>query len=377
MNITPYSNIFKKIIFVNDSIGYACGSGGIAFFCKTTNRGNNWTKTSYPSATGFRGISILGKDTIYVVDDDGLVGGVFRSTNGGQNWLRIYSASQYNPREIYMINANTGFSTDDASNFYKTINGGYSWVFIDKLSFYDIHFIDTLIGYRANGGILETTNGGNNWKSQTIPNVPGISTYKNIQRLFFIGRDTMWAVGSSVWYPNPGRYRGLINKTTNGGLNWGYQIPDTHFVILGFSFINFSNDKIGWSYYENGKGIHTTTGGDSTLFVGIYQNNGNMPGDFLLEQNYPNPFNAETKIRYNIPNRSPIGTFGDDRVVLKVYDIRGKEIAVLVNQKQNAGTYEVTFDGSNFPSGIYFYQLRVGTYSETKKMILLKKFERY
>jgi flagellar hook assembly protein FlgD len=63
---------------------------------------------------------------------------------------------------------------------------------------------------------------------------------------------------------------------------------------------------------------------------------------------------------------------GNDRVVLKVYDELGKEIETIVNEKLNAGTYEVTFDASKYPSGVYFYRMQVGEYNDTKKMILLK-----
>jgi hypothetical protein len=77
-----------------------------------------------------------------------------------------------------------------------------------------------------------------------------------------------------------------------------------------------------------------------------------------------------TKIKFDIPVDSRIR--GNDRVVLKVYDILGKEIETLVNEKLNPGTYELTFNASQFPSGVYFYRLQAGDYNETKRMILLK-----
>ncbi len=86
--------------------------------------------------------------------------------------------------------------------------------------------------------------------------------------------------------------------------------------------------------------------------------------NFSLSQNYPNPFNPNTVISYRLPVTS--------NVTLKVYDILGREVATLVNEEKPAGEYEVEFDGSALPSGIYFYQLRARQYSETKKMILLR-----
>jgi hypothetical protein len=86
--------------------------------------------------------------------------------------------------------------------------------------------------------------------------------------------------------------------------------------------------------------------------------------DYSLSQNYPNPFNPSTVISYQLPVISS--------VTLKVYDILGREVATLVNEEKPAGSYEVQFDASGLTSGIYFYQLNAGQYSETKKMILLK-----
>ncbi len=85
---------------------------------------------------------------------------------------------------------------------------------------------------------------------------------------------------------------------------------------------------------------------------------------FKLHQNYPNPFNPATVIRYTlIENRI---------VMLKVHDVLGSEITTLVNEKQNAGSYSVEFDASNYPSGVYYYKLEAGDFSEVRKMILLK-----
>ncbi len=94
-----------------------------------------------------------------------------------------------------------------------------------------------------------------------------------------------------------------------------------------------------------------------------------IPSAYRLDQNYPNPFNPTTTIRYALPNDGP--------VTLKVYDITGREVATLVNEQKNAGTYEVRFDAKNssgktMSSGVYFYRIKVGTFSETMKFILLK-----
>ncbi len=90
---------------------------------------------------------------------------------------------------------------------------------------------------------------------------------------------------------------------------------------------------------------------------------------FKLNQNYPNPFNPSTKISYSIPssNKSQMSN-----VKLIVYDVLGREVATLVNEQKPAGNYEVTFDASRLSSGVYFYQLRAGSFVSTKKMILMR-----
>ena len=86
--------------------------------------------------------------------------------------------------------------------------------------------------------------------------------------------------------------------------------------------------------------------------------------DFSLKQNYPNPFNPTTTIKYQIPKES--------FVTIKLFDMLGKEIAILVNEEKQIGSYEIKFDALNLPSGVYLYKLTSGNFTETKKMILLK-----
>ncbi len=98
--------------------------------------------------------------------------------------------------------------------------------------------------------------------------------------------------------------------------------------------------------------------------IGVKQISSQTPKYFNLFQNYPNPFNPKTIIEFQIPN------FG--MVELKVYDVLGREVAVLVKRELKAGTYQSEFDGTNYPSGVYFYRLTAGEYSKSKKMVLIK-----
>jgi hypothetical protein len=89
-----------------------------------------------------------------------------------------------------------------------------------------------------------------------------------------------------------------------------------------------------------------------------------IPKKFALYQNYPNPFNPSTTVSYDLPVRS--------RVKLSIYNILGQEVATLVDKEQEPGRYNVKFDASGLPSGIYFYRLEAGRFIEQKKMILIK-----
>lgn len=101
--------------------------------------------------------------------------------------------------------------------------------------------------------------------------------------------------------------------------------------------------------------------------IGITGNNNEVPEKFSLGQNYPNPFNPTTNIRYGIPQYA-----SNSLVKLVVYDMLGREKAVLVNTERSAGEYEVVWNASAFPSGVYFYTLRAGEFRQTKKMVLVK-----
>ncbi|MCH7772776.1 MAG: T9SS type A sorting domain-containing protein, partial [Bacteroidetes bacterium] len=94
------------------------------------------------------------------------------------------------------------------------------------------------------------------------------------------------------------------------------------------------------------------------------EDDSSLPFGYSLLQNYPNPFNPSTSIQYAISSRQ--------FVVLKVYDVLGNEVATLVNEVKHAGSYEVEFDGTRLTSGIYFYRIISGSYSDTKKLVLLK-----
>jgi hypothetical protein len=97
---------------------------------------------------------------------------------------------------------------------------------------------------------------------------------------------------------------------------------------------------------------------------GVAEGEPQVPSQFALSQNYPNPFNPSTTIKFELPRTSQVN--------LTVYDILGREVSVLVNERREAGVHEVKFDGSNLASGVYLYRLQAGAFVSTKKLVLLK-----
>lgn len=139
-----------------------------------------------------------------------------------------------------------------------------------------------------------------------------------------------------------------------------------------FFYCNTSND--GRTVVASGKAVHARQFGNGGLLYNIDVDTNDVPSsvsesatsaeDFKLYQNFPNPFNPKTVISYQLA----VSSF----VSLKIYDILGNEVSPLVNKKQNAGFYKVEFDGSHLSSGLYFYKLVAGNFSDTKKLILIK-----
>ena len=138
---------------------------------------------------------------------------------------------------------------------------------------------------------------------------------------------------------------------------WFNQVSGTTNELENVFFTDLNNGTIVGYYCTI---LRTTKGG-----VFVNQISSKIPERISLYQNYPNPFNPTTKIRFGLKQSS--------NTKLIIYNILGKEITTLVNEKLNAGSYEVDWDGSNYPSGVYFYRLSAdGNVVDTRKMMLIK-----
>ncbi len=157
---------------------------------------------------------------------------------------------------------------------------------------------------------------------------------------------------------NPKFFQGFGPLTMNPG--------DTQVIVVaqviarGSSYLNSITklreaSQIAKNFYDNCF---------TSVVIGINSLNSSIPEKFCLDQNFPNPFNPTTKINYSLPTTQ--------NLILKIFDVLGREVIELVNEKQNAGNYSVTFDGSGLSGGVYFYKLEAGDFVEVKKMILIK-----
>jgi photosystem II stability/assembly factor-like uncharacterized protein len=284
-----------------------------------------------------------------------------KTTDGGASWTSTTigtSSDQW--FSVYFVNENIGWAGGWYGAIDKTTDGGATWtniLFDFSGSYRSLYFLDNNIGWAAadGGKIKKTTNGGTSWTNQTT------GTNADIQSIFFINSTTGWAVGGNP-YITPHQ---VVLYTTDGGITWTSQsTPNTKCLYS----VYFVNNSTGWAVGEAGTIFKTTTGGGATL---VEQNESTTPQKFALLQNYPNPFNPTTAISYHLP-AGQAGLSASSHVNLKVFDVLGRKVATLVNEVKPAGTFTVQWDASNFPSGIYFYQLTTGGFTQVKKMVLAK-----
>ena len=150
-----------------------------------------------------------------------------------------------------------------------------------------------------------------------------------------------------------------IDKGDTSAANYDWEDPDNPGFALSPALGTLRNDMGAY-----GGNQYKSMPFSSMEITGIEDENGTTPNKFVLSQNYPNPFNPSTLINYSIPDNS--------FVTIKVYDLLGKEVATLVNEEKPFGNYAVEFDGSDLSSGVYFYRMQAGGFSNIKKFILLR-----
>ncbi len=178
--------------------------------------------------------------------------------------------------------------------------------------------------------------------------------------------DNVYASGFARVFGNIEPYI-IIKYNPNGDILWSnsfHIFNDLEFDEGAFIGLDKSKNVYVAGNHVNNNSIIKFSIMKYSQTIGISQINSEVSEDYLLYQNYPNPFNPKTIINFQLPKSG--------KVSLKVYNAVGKEVITLINENKNSGNYNINFDGSNFPSGIYFYTLKSGSFKESKRMLLLK-----
>ncbi len=196
-------------------------------------------------------------------------------------------------------------------------------------------------------GILISDDNGINW-------VQSLLSGKNISGIF-VFEDYIFA----------GTYQSGLYVSHNNGLNWE---PKNGGLTVNASIDDVVKQQ-KFIFLATHTGVYRSHLND---ILSIQPVSSEIPGQYSLSQNYPNPFNPSTKIKFMIPPSSSVAQTFVRPVGLSVYDLLGREVTTLVNEELKPGTYEVEWNASHYPSGVYFYKLTSADFTETRKMVLLK-----
>ena len=247
--------------------------------------------------------------------------------------------------------------------------GGVDSMYVDSCSFDSTDNGLRIKSYRGNGGNLRNIVY-SNITMQNVANPIWISCYyPSIPS----ETDPPQAITSRTPYYHDVSIINLksTNSPTAGVIVGLPEEPLTHIVLKNVSISATTGLEIRNATVDTANTVVTATYGPGLILQTQSvvtdvkpPEEGSIPETFQLEQNYPNPFNPTTVIAYSIPALS--------RVTLRVYDVLGSVVATLVNRNEPAGRYSVQFDGSRFASGVYFYRLNAGGFTETKKLMLIK-----
>lgn len=406
------------------SIAYVCGDS--ATVLKTTNRGYNWTnvsKNGIPPNVQLVNIFVVSVSPSHTVIASGYLGSntyVYRTTNSGANWTQVFSQSNGFINAVWFTDANSGFMQGDPVggrwSLWKSTNAGLNWdstgLFLPSAST-ESGFANSL--WKSGGNIWFGTN-----NSRVYHSTNNGSTWTYGSTTPETGSYAVW-MGASPY--NLGYAAGnTLYKSTNAGVNWtldatavgtgaissftgSTEIFNYVFYTRGstiyYKYINASNWNVqytapagtynhmslarvtmyfgpGWIFAVRSNGRISRA---NTYVEGVRLISNNVPDGYTLSQNYPNPFNPSTKFKFDT-RRLPEMSTGEIRggnVRISVYDNLGRETETLINKVLQPAEYEIDWDGSRYPSGVYFYRMLVTNpnggvvvFDAVKKMVLMK-----
>jgi hypothetical protein len=298
--------------------------------------------------------------------------GIFLSTNNGTSWTAVNTGLMTDAAVTEWVFSSFAFSPNGAGGtnifagtqdgIFLSTNHGTSWTGSGTgLIIYPVDITALVVspngaggtnifaGTNGSGVYLSTDNGSTNW-TQVNSGLTGFNTLVNA--LAVSGKNLFAGVSGII-----GTHSGGVFLSTNNGTSW-----------TGVSS-GLATDDV-WSLGVSGNNLFAGT--DNGIYVrplnemitSVRQVTNETPRQFMLAQNYPNPFNPSTTMQFSLPKAT--------YVTLNIYNSLGQEVALLVSENLNAGTYTKEWNASGFASGIYYYRLQAGTFTETKKLILLR-----
>jgi ligand-binding sensor domain-containing protein len=343
-HLTPQQpeSIHLNTIFSHMGILYI-GTRGDGVF-RSPDGGDTWEDIS----TGLAGVARTIAE--FTVRGDSLFAG---TDGGGVYVLNLHNPVQWLSFNNGLFQYGTTSITTSGSTLVASIGsyvficspGAAAWthVLLSPDSFpipIKIFLIDQYIFVGTQSGIYRGNAGATGWQKTDITQFPDrdIVTFTSLGNRIFAG-----LIHSSGHY---------IFSSDNYGETWDIRAHEFAFL---FTMI-VSHGRL-WAARDDGLWYY-----DTDVWTSLEDLGTPLPDSFVLEQNYPNPFNPSTKIRFTLPERTV--------TELKIFNLLGTEIAVLVNDVLDAGIYTVSWDGGGYPSGVYFNRLRTGNNVITRKMIL-------
>ena len=321
----------------------------------TSDGGATWTQQVYPGTQSpfINGVWMFPNGTGYAQGDPASGGRfvVLKTTNFGAAWAHtnepVGGATEAGwNNSFWLTDQNSLWFGTNASRVWRSTDGGATWSSASSGSTnsFGVAFKDNSNGIVVHtAGVLRTTtNGGATWNAASSPTSSDLNGVA-----FLAGTTSAWISNGT----NPFR-------STNNGSSWTAQ---SLFPFSGsITHLSFTDTTAGWVVTTNGEVLKYQLSGST----GVEAEGADVPGAFALEQNYPNPFNPVTAIRFTVQSAT--------QVRLAVYDLLGREVAVLVDGVVGAGGHAVSFDASGLASGIYLYRLTAGGDVLTRKMVLLR-----
>jgi photosystem II stability/assembly factor-like uncharacterized protein len=380
---TSLSRILYGITFSDTNNGIAVGELGYIF--KTSDGGKNWAVQSNTHKSTLRQVYFIDYHTVIAVGRNGII---LKSTDTGVTWSRKNSSTTSVFYDLHFTSLSSGIAVGD--NTVKTSDGGETWTLVPGVGGYSVAFTDDNKGFIAGnyGRIFYTEDSGFTWTPQysgTTNDLRDI-VFVNSQNGYIFGRYNTVLKTSNAGVPvvleslsaDLREGKGVLTWTTaTENNNRGFEIErkslNTNWSTRGFvpgagtttepQNYTFSEElEISGKYFYRLKQIDFDGSFEYTEIVQV--NFIAVPTEFSLQQNYPNPFNPATTISYSIPEQA--------RVRITLYDALGREVKTLVNEEKAPGNYSISLDAAALATGIYYYHIRAGEFTETRKMLLLR-----